>query len=70
LRALTPAVLLIALACDIPLHAIRATPPKGLDAQALAVGARAPPVGLGARAPPVGHGAHLPAAVVFYRGHW
>ena len=51
----------LALACDIPLHAVRSTPPAGIEAQALAVGARAPP----AR-----RGAHLPAAVVFYRGHW
>ena len=54
-------LLLAALACDIPLHALRSTPPKGIDQQALAVGSRAPPLG---------HGAHLPAAVVFYRGHW
>ena len=56
-----PLLLLLALACDIPLHALRSTPPQGLERQALAVGGRAPPVG---------HGAHLPAAVVFYRGHW
>ncbi len=51
----------LVLACDIPLHAGRGSAPRGIDQQALPVGARAQPVGLGA---------HLPAAVVFYRGHW
>ena len=51
----------LVLACDIPLHAGRGSAPRGLDQQALPVGARAQPVGLDA---------HLPAAVVFYRGHW
>ena len=61
LRWSGPALLLLALACDIPLHAMRSTPPQGIDQQALPVGARAPPVG---------RAGHLPAAVVFYRGHW
>ncbi len=56
-----PLLLVLALACDIPLHAMRAAPPQGIDQQALPVGAKAPPVG---------RGAHLPAVVVFYRGHW
>ena len=56
-----PLLVLLTLACDIPLHATRGTPPPGIERQALAKGARAPPAG---------RGAHLPAAVVFYRGHW
>ena len=47
------------LACDIPLHAMRSTPPEGIDGQALPVGAVAPDAGQ-----------PLPAVLVFYRGHW
>ncbi len=44
----------------IPAHAIRSTPPTGIEAQALAVGADAPLV----------PGIAQPEVLVFYRGHW
>jgi hypothetical protein len=66
-----PTLLLMAMAVPNP---TRPTPPEGIEARALAVGAEAPEVAL-----PTAQGGTWslheslrsgPAVLVFYRGHW
>ena len=61
--------MLMMLAAAAPPNPGRATPPPGLEARALAVGAVAPELSL----PEAGGGQwkmQRPAVLVFYRGHW
>jgi hypothetical protein len=68
------AALVVALAgCDIPLGAIRRSPPAGIDARAAAAAAQAPSFTLAGTAGPFVLSdvlTHDNALIVFYRGHW
>ncbi len=63
----------LAVDCGIPLGAIRRSPPEGIDARVLPVGAAAPDFSLEGT---MGHFRMADAAnagnvlLVFYRGHW
>ena len=60
-------------ACDIPLGAIRRSPPTGLDARIKSSGAPAADFTLDATTGRVALAdvlAHGTALLVFYRGHW
>ncbi len=60
-------------ACDVPLGAIRRSPPKGIEARAAAADAKAPEFKLQGTTGTVALSevlAHDDALLVFYRGHW
>ena len=59
--------------CDIPLGAIRRSPPAGIEARAVAASAQAPDVQLAGTNGPFALRDVLSrenALLVFYRGHW
>ena len=67
------AIVAIAAACDVPLGAIRRSPPAGIDARVVAAGAPAPPFTLAGTQGTFALAdvlAHDHALLVFYRGHW
>ena len=68
------ACLVLALAgCDIPIGAIRRSPPAGIDARAVASASPAPSFTLSGTAGTFVLSdvlAHDNALLVFYRGHW
>jgi hypothetical protein len=69
-----PLLLLVALTgCDIPIGAIRRSPPKGIESRAIAAEAQAPDVALHGTAGRFALSdvvAHDNVLLVFYRGHW
>jgi hypothetical protein len=72
--AAATAALALLVAAGPPRHAGRREAPPGIDARAIEVGARAPPLELptadGARWSLAEALARGPAVLVFYRGHW
>jgi hypothetical protein len=60
-------------ACDVPLGAIRRSPPPGIDARAVGAGTRAPPFALEGTQGTFRLGDAVASGnvlLVFYRGHW
>ena len=74
LRGMLALLLLVtATGCDIPIGAIRRSPPAGIDARVLAVGMPAPGFTLKGTAGSFALSevvAHDNVLLVFYRGHW